>query len=151
VNAVAVEANKVLVRRFVEEVIGRGELEAVEELVAADYAYHAPGMEVGGREGVKQLFAMLRGAFPDWRESVEDLIAEGDKVVFRVTGRGTHQGAFMGIPPTGRPVTVAGTDVVHIRDGKIVEHWANFDQLGMMQQLGALPMPGSAAPATPGA
>jgi steroid delta-isomerase-like uncharacterized protein len=148
---VSTQENKALVRRFVEEVIGRGDLDLVDELVGDDYTYHGPGMEVPGRDGIKQVFAMLRGAFPDWHETIEDLVAEGDKVVFRVTGRGTHQHAFMGIPPTGKRVVVAGTDVVRVEGGRIVEHWANFDQLGMLRQLGVLPALGDAARAASGA
>ena len=135
------EENKALVRRFVDEVINGLRPEAIDELVADGYAYHAPGMEIAGREGIAGVFAMLRAAFPDWHEDIEDLIAEGDKVVFRVTGRGTHQGEFQGVPPSGRPVTVAGTDIVRLEDGKLAEHWANFDQLGLMAQIGALPTP----------
>jgi predicted ester cyclase len=99
-------------------------------------------MEVHGPEGLKQLFTMLRTAFPDWSETIEDLMAEEDRVVFRVTGQGTHQGEFMGIPATGKPVTRPGIDIVRNVDGKLVEHWANIDQLGMMQQLGVIPPPG---------
>ena len=138
-------ANKALVRRFVEQVISQGNLAVVDELVAGDYVYHGPGMQVGGPDGLKQLFTMLRAAFPDWQETLEDLIADGDKVVFRVTGHGTHQGEFMGLPPTGKRVTVAGIDLVRIEAGKLSEHWANFDQLGLLQQLGAIPAPGQAA------
>ena len=138
-------ANKALVRRFVEQVISQGNLAVVDELVAGDYVYHGPGMQVGGPDGLKQLFTMLRAAFPDWQETLEDLIADGDEVVFRVTGHGTHQGEFMGLPPTGKRVTVAGIDLVRIEAGKLSEHWANFDQLGLLQQLGAIPALGQAA------
>jgi steroid delta-isomerase-like uncharacterized protein len=133
------EDNKAIVRRFIEEVIGQGNLTVVDELLAAGYTYHAPGMEVRDPDGMKQVFMMLRTAFPDWYETTEDLIAEGNKVVFRVTGRGTHKGDFMGIPPTGKQVTMSGIDIVRIEGGKLVEHWANFDQMGMMQQLGVIP------------
>jgi predicted ester cyclase len=138
------EENAALVRRFVEEVISRGNLALADELIAADYVYYGPGMEVSGPDGIKQLFVMLRAAFPDWRENIEDLISEGNKVVFRVTGYGTHEGEFMGLPPTGNRVTVGGIDIVRTEGGKIVEHWANFDRLGMMQQLGAVPSPEAA-------
>jgi predicted ester cyclase len=111
----------------------------LDEAVTAGYVYHAPGMEVSGPENMKGVFQMLRAAFPDWKETVEDLIAEGDRVVFRVTGRGTHQGEFYSIPPTGRRVSMQGIDVVRIEGNRIAEHWAVFDQLGMMQQLGVIP------------
>jgi predicted ester cyclase len=140
-NPMSAETNKALVRRFVEQIISEGNLAVADELIATNYIYYGPGMEVSGPDGIKQLFTMLRGAFPNWYETIEDLIAEGDKVVFRVTGHGTHQGEFMGIPPTGRQVTVKGIDIVSITAGQIVEHWANFDQLGMLQQLGVIPAP----------
>jgi steroid delta-isomerase-like uncharacterized protein len=144
------DQHRALVRRFVDEVISRGELDQADQLLAPDYMYHAPAMEVRGPEGIKQVFAMLRGAFPDWSETIEDLVAAGDRVVFRVTGRGTHRSEFMGIPPTGQQVVVAGIDIVRLEGGKIAEHWAVFDQLGLLQQLGAIPAPGGAtAPTRP--
>ncbi len=136
-----IEENKALVRRFVEDVINGSRPAALDEFLSESYAYHAPGMEIAGSQGLRQVFAMLRSAFPDWREDIEDLIAEGDRVVFRVTGRGTHRGEFQGIPPSGRPVTVSDTDIVRIEEGRLAEHWANFDQLGMLTQIGALPTP----------
>jgi steroid delta-isomerase-like uncharacterized protein len=135
------EQNKAVVRRFIDEVISGGNVDLIDELVAPDYVYHGPGMEVPGPEGLKQVFTMLRTAFPDWSESVEELIAEGDRVVFRVTGRGTHRGDFMGVPPTGKAVTMPGIDIVRIVDGRLAEHWAQFDQIGMMRQLGVMPAP----------
>jgi steroid delta-isomerase-like uncharacterized protein len=135
------DENKTLVRRFIEEVISQGNLAVLTDLLAPHYQYHAPGMEVSGPDGMHQVFSMLRTAFPDWYETIDDLIAEGDKVVFRVTGRGTHRGPFSGIPPMGKQVTMQGIDIVRIADGKLVEHWAIFDQLGMLQQLGAIPRP----------
>lgn len=136
------EENKAIVRRFIEEVIGKGHLAAIDDLLTPTYIYHAPGMEVNGPDGLKQIFTMLRNAFPDWYETTEDLFAEGDKVVFRVTGYGTHQGDFMGIPPTGKRVAMSGIDIVRIEGGKLVEHWAIFDQVGLMQQLGVIPTSG---------
>ena len=138
------DENKTLVRRFIEEVINQGNLAALDNLLASTYRYHAPGLEVSGAEGMKQVFTMLRTAFPDWDETLEELIAEKDKVVFRVTGRGTHRGEFSGIPATGKLVAMQGIDIVRIDHGKIVEHWANFDQLGMLQQFGVIPAPGQA-------
>jgi steroid delta-isomerase-like uncharacterized protein len=139
------QENKALVRRLVKEVIGGGNLALVDDLVTPDYVYQAPGMEIAGPEGIKRVFAMLRGAFPDWREDIEQLIAEGDRVVFHVTGRGTHRGDFMGIPPTGKAVAMDGIDIVRVEGGKLAEHWAVFDQMGMMQQLGVIPTPGQGA------
>ena len=85
---------------------------------------------------------MYRSAFPDMQLTIEDQIAEGDKVVTRWTARGTHQGELMGIPPTGKQATVTGITVGRVANGKFVESWSNFDALGMMQQLGVVPVPG---------
>jgi predicted ester cyclase len=84
---------------------------------------------------------MYQMAFPDVRMTVEDGFAEGDKVVVRWTGRGAHTGELMGIPPTGKQVTVTGIDVYRVAGGKLVERWGEFDQMGMMQQLGVVPLP----------
>ena len=134
------EANKALVRRFYEEVLEKGNLTLVDELFASNYVYHEPTVgEVKGPEGIKQLAAMYRTAFPDLRMRIEDLVAEGDKVVSRWTGRGTHLGELMGVAPTGKQMTVTGMVISRIIGGKFVEDWENYDTLGMMQQLGALP------------
>lgn len=141
------EENKVLVLHIQEECFGRGNMDVADELIAPDAVYHdhPPGFP-GGPEGTKQFAAMLRSAFPDLHFTVEDVIAEGDKVVVRGTMRGTHQAEFMGIAPTGRQVEMSGIDIGRIADGKLVELWSNFDELGMMQQLGVVPAPGQAVP-----
>jgi predicted ester cyclase len=141
--SVTAEESKALVRRFVDEVISRGNLAALDDLVGPDYVYHGPGMVVRGPAGLRGLMGMLRGGFPDWAEAVEDVVAEGDRVAFRVTGSGTHRGDFMGIPPSGARVAIMGIDLVRVAGGRIAEHWANFDQLGMLQQIGAVPAPGA--------
>ena len=131
------EANKALIRRFFEEVVNRGELDAMDRFLAPEFISHEelpPGIP-SGREGAKQLFSMLRSAFPDLRATTEDEIAEGDKVVARVTFSGTHQGDFMGVPATGRRVAYAVIDILRIAEGQVVEHWAVADMLGLMQQL----------------
>ena len=89
---------------------------------------------------------MYLSAFPDLHITVEDMIAEGDKIVARLTMRGTHQGAFLGIPPTGKQVTGTAIDINRITGGKSVEHWNNSDTLGLLQQLGVVPLPGQVAP-----
>jgi steroid delta-isomerase-like uncharacterized protein len=133
---------KALYRRWFEEVVSKGNLSLADELLADDYVMHFPGMpEPVDREGHKQLVMMFRAGFPDWVETVEDVIAEGDKVVIRVTGRGTHEGEFQGIPPTGARVTATGMGIARIADGRIAETWAAYDALGLMQQLGAVPSP----------
>ena len=136
------EENKALFRRLVDEFINTGNEAVADEVMTPDFVEHE---ELGGpptREGVKQFFAMFRAAFPDLRVTIEDMIAEGDKVVARLTMRGTHQGEFLGIPPTGKQVTMGVIDIVRVADGKAVEHWGISDQLGLMQQLGAIPAPG---------
>jgi predicted ester cyclase len=141
------EDNKALFRRWCE-VISQNRLDRVEEIIAPDEVDHAlpPGIP-SGLEGVKQLFTLLHTAFPDLQIEIEDLIAEGDEVVGRVTARGTHEGEFMGIAPTGKPVSFNAIDVVRIARGKIVERWSQADNLALLQQLGAVPAPGQTAAA----
>jgi steroid delta-isomerase-like uncharacterized protein len=122
--------------------ISKHDLEGFLDLVADDMIEHEelPFPEAtGGKAGVGALFQSMFDAFPDFEMSVEDTIAEGDKVVIRVTARGTHQGEFMGMPPTGRRIEVPLIDIARIRDGKIAEHWGVMDNAAMMQQLGAMP------------
>ena len=136
----AVDANKHLYRRWFEDVVSGGDLPLADELLAPGYRLHFPGMpEPLDREAHKGLVMMFRSAFPDWVETVDEVIAEGDKVVIRVTGRGSHQGEFQGIPATGRQVTATGVGIARVEDGRIVEAWAAYDALGLMQQLGAIP------------
>ena len=136
------EQNKAIVRRMYE-ILTTGNLDALDEVIAANLADHnpAPGL-ASGLDGTKQWFAMLRSAFPDFRLTIADMIAEGDKVVARVTVQSTHRGEFMGIPPTGTQVTITGIDIVRIARGQIVERWGEFDNMGMMQQLGVIPSQG---------
>jgi steroid delta-isomerase-like uncharacterized protein len=117
------EENKAVVRRFnelVEEYWRTGDADAFDEVVAPDFVHHAPGLPPD-REGMKQALPMFRAAFPDMRLTVEDMIAEGDKVVDRVTVRGTHQGELMGIPASGTQVEFTEMHISRIADGKIVE------------------------------
>lgn len=142
------EQNKQLVRRAVEEVWNQGNYAAVDELAASDIVVHAslPDREVHGTAGVKQFYATLREAFPDLHFTIEDQIAEGDRVVTRWTARGTHTGTFNGIPPTGKTGIVSGIDIDRIANGKVVECWPNADELGLLQQLGVIPAPERVAP-----
>lgn len=137
------EENKGIMRRIYEEVINQGNMDAADELIAADLVEHDPfpGYEPS-LEGFKEGLAAFRGAFPDLHATVEDMIAEGDMVAARITMSGTHQGEFMGIPPSGKRVTISGIDLARFEGGKGVEHWANQDDLGMMQQLGVVPAQG---------
>ena len=133
--------NKTIARKVFEEIQSQGNLALVDELVASDYVGHTPLADIHGPEGAKQFEEMLYEAFPDYQVTVEDQIAEGDKVVTRWTGRGTHQGQFQGMPPTGKQMTMSGITIFRIANGKLVEGWNNPDLLGMLQQLGAVPVP----------
>lgn len=134
------EENKAIFRRYFEEVLNAGNLDLVDELIARTYVSHYPtGYDFGGGPGgVKQIVTAVRAGFPDVHFTVEDLLAEGDKVVGRWTFRGTHQGDFMGILPTGRKVSVMGIAIYRIARGKITEAWVAWDSMGLMQQLGAV-------------
>jgi steroid delta-isomerase-like uncharacterized protein len=133
------EANKALTLRYWEEVANKGNLDLIEEICAPDYVCHEVDQDIRGPEGVRQFISMLRAAFPDLHVTVEDVIAEGDKIVQRWTGHGTNQGELMGIPPTGNRVSVAGITISRFKDGKVSEEWEVYDMMGMMQQLGVIP------------
>lgn len=137
----ALEANKALTRRFFEEVWSTGDLSRRDEFLAATYRGHLGGDQTLDREGWSAFFRGFREAFPDATFTVEDQVAEGDRVALRLTMRGTHLGPLNGLPPTGREVTVSGISIERVVDGRIVEGWNQNDALGMLQQLGALPAP----------
>ena len=134
------EENKVLIRRFYEEVFNKRNLAALDEFYAPDHVDHTlpPGLPVGP-EGTKQAIAMILSGFPDLHVTIEDMIAEGDKVVIRFTTHGTQLGRLGGIPPTGKQVAVSTIEITRIADGRIVEDWGLDDRLGMLQQLGLAP------------
>ena len=136
------EENKAVVRRYYEA-CNRGKeagMAAIEELYAPDFVYHGTGVFPDmDPAAMKQLTPAFFTAFPDSHFTVEDLIAEGDTVVVRFTMRATHQGEFMGIPPTGKVVTMTGIYIARIAGGKYVEDSGIEDQLGLLQQLGAIP------------
>lgn len=136
------EANKATARRFIEEVWNGGQLAVIDELVLSAYVDHDPNNPLSteeGPEGVKQSVTIWRTAFPDVQVTVEGQIAEGDMVVTRWRAHGTHRGTLLGIPPTGRQVSVTGVFVERYQDGQIAESWTEFDALGLLQQLGAVP------------
>jgi steroid delta-isomerase-like uncharacterized protein len=142
------EENKALVRRYFEEIWDKGNLDLIDELFTTNFVRHGPTGtegEVRGLEGFKGLVSMYRSAFPDLRVPVEDLIAEGERVVTRWAARGTHQGELMGIAPTGNQASVTGIIVDRISGGKIEEEWVDYDTLHLMQQIGAVPQPGETA------
>ncbi len=134
------EENKDLARRSWEMLVNQQNPDAIDELYAADLVWHEPDQDVRGSEEAKQFLDMYLSAFPDIRVTVEDEIAEGDKVVTRWTIRGTHQGEIEEFgPPTGRQVEIAGITIHRIEGGKIVEEWERYDNLSVMQQLGFVP------------
>lgn len=137
------EQNKQLIRRGVDEVWNRGNLDAANEMLASDFVNHATGLleETTGSEGIKTFFGALRSAFPDLTFTIEDHIAEGDRVVTRWSAVGTHKGDFQGIPATGKRVQISGTDIDRIENGKIAECWMSMDELGLLQQLGVVAGP----------
>jgi predicted ester cyclase len=142
-RSVSAEENKQLMRRFIEE-WNKGDTQApdvlIEETVDSDFVNHdavGPG-EGRGPEGVKKMFGAFRVAFPDGRTTIEDAISEGDTLVTRWTFRGTHEGEFGGIEPTGTRVTLRGINIDQIKGGKFVERWYQSDGLGLMRQLGVI-------------
>ena len=139
------EEHKAVARRFYEQVLNQRNLDVLAEVIAPEGVDHsaAPGT-LPGREWVRQTVQAFLAAFPDFRYRIEDLIAEGDKVVVRATWSGTHQGDLMGIPATGRAVTVSVIEMARLANGQMVEHWAVSDNLSLMQQLGAIPALGQA-------
>jgi len=137
------DQNKDVARRYYVRVLNDGDLDLLDELAAEAYEEHDPVPGQGtGLQGLKDRVTILRDAFGQ-TFTVEDVVAEGDRVVVRWTGLGTHSGEFMGIPPTGRSFTIAGIDVIRFENGRMAEHWHVVDQLALMQQLGLLPAPES--------
>jgi steroid delta-isomerase-like uncharacterized protein len=133
------EANKEIIRRLFDAVLNGGKLGLLDTLVGAAYVDHnpAPG-QAAGAAGVKARVAALREAFPDLRFTLEEIVGEDEIVAARYHWRGTHRGSFLGVPPTGKTLLVRGMDFYRLRDDKIVEHWDNVDDLGMLTQLGDL-------------
>jgi steroid delta-isomerase-like uncharacterized protein len=132
--------NKTVVRGFIDALFSRGELDAVDTYLATDFINHDPPLNVtADREGMRSAAAMFRTAFPDWHSELHELIAEGDLVVERFTASGTHQGEALGVPGTGRTVSLRGINIFRLRDGLIVERWGRLDELGLLRQLGLVP------------
>lgn len=135
----SVTNSKQLADRVWEEVWHQGALGRIDELFAPDFVRHDPGRELHGPEENRQFISALRAAFPDLHVTVEDQIAEGDKVCVRYRFQGTHEGTFLGIPATTKRITYSGILIYRILNGKIAEQWTEFDLLGFLKQLGALP------------
>ena len=142
------EQNKALVARVPLEAFNQGKLEVIDEVIADNHIDHAvlpPGLPPG-KEGLKLLAKGLRSAFPDLKITIDLQVAEGDLVVAHATTTGTMKGEFAGMPPSGKTATWEAIHITRVKDGKIVEHWAVQDNMGMLQQLGFVPAP-EAAPA----
>ncbi|MBA7613336.1 hypothetical protein ES703_20583 [subsurface metagenome] len=134
----SVEENKAIARRWNDEIWNKGNIAAIDELMAANFLWlNAPPGAPSGLEGFKRFQAESLGAFADMNCTIEDMVAEGDKVAVRWAWSGSHTGEYMGIAPTGKRVTMTGVSIIHIVGGKIVEEWDESDNLGFMTQLGA--------------
>ena len=132
--------NKAIVKEFIDRLFSEGDLSAIDDLAAPDYVDNDPPFGADGtREGMRQVGAMMRAAFPDWRSEVHSLIAEDDIVVERFTASGTHKGEINGVAPTDKVCSLAGINIFRVRDGKVVERWGRLDELGFLKQLGAIP------------
>ena len=143
-------ANKALIRRFYEEFVNPGNLAVADEIIAPDCPLHFGGAFMGrGPEAFKQTRAVLYAGFPDLRWTIEEMVAEGEKVAERLTARGTHEGEFMGVAPTGNRVEIPAIAMAHIREGRIAEMRGMPNMLGLMQQIGAVPAPGQTEEASP--
>jgi len=140
------QENKASARRFLEEVINKGNVAVIDELSGANFVDHqAPPGVPPTVEGIKGYITMFRAAFPDLHYTIEDSIAEGDRVVQRTTAHGTMKGDFMGMPASGKSATWSEIHITRFENGKAIEHWAVVDQLGMLAQLGFAQAPGQPA------
>lgn len=136
------ESHREVIRRFINEAINQGDLSLLDELVHHDYVFRSPGQELHGVEALKAFFAGFRDAFPDLHLNIDELLIEGNKAVSSFTLTGTHKADYMDIPATGKPVKINGMVLSRFRAGKIREEWEVLDQLGLLQQLGVVSLPG---------
>jgi predicted ester cyclase len=144
------EENKNVMHRFYDEWVHSGNEDTLEEIIAPDCPLYFSGMFMGtGPEAFKQIRAMMYSAFPDFRWTFDEIIAEGETVAEHLTGRGTHQGEFMGVAPTGNRIEIPAMAMAHIREGKITEMRGMPHMLGLMQQIGGAPAPGQTEEASP--
>jgi predicted ester cyclase len=132
------EQNKQVFRMVIEEAYSRGNMDVLDRAFAPNFVEHQAGILPPTVEGVRKSIGYLRRAFPDIKLTIDEIIASGDKTWARITGNGTHEGPFMGLPPTGKSIVVTVMDVCRFENGQIVEHWGVADQLAVMAQLGAL-------------
>ena len=135
----------VVLRLWYDELWDKWNLSAADELLSDDYGLHLPGVPTAfDRNATKQVVAMFSASFPDLKHTVDEIVAEGDTVAARWTVRGTHRGEFQGIPASGKQVTLSGITVHHLKDGKLRETWLSFDNMELLQRLGAVPAPAQA-------
>jgi steroid delta-isomerase-like uncharacterized protein len=138
----AAEENRTVVRKFLEELFNQHDMGAIDRYLSADYVDHVtpPGIPPT-RDGFRQFVGSFFAALPDFRYTIEDVIATEDRVAVRLTAQGTQQGEFQGIPATGKRATWSEMHIGRMQNGKIVEHWGQIDNMGMLQQLGVIPTP----------
>jgi steroid delta-isomerase-like uncharacterized protein len=136
------EQNKALIQRVFEEGINQGALEIFDEIIAPAYVNYNMPAPTPGPAGLKQVVGAFITGFPDMHITLEQVIAEGDKVASQGRMRGTHTGDFMGIPATGKAIDITYIDIWRIENGKAMENWVQLDMMGLMQQLGVIPAPG---------
>jgi steroid delta-isomerase-like uncharacterized protein len=136
------DTNKLVMRRFTEFINTASE-KLASELIAPDAIFHVPGRSepMRGPAGYLAIIGMMRGGFPDIQWTLEEMIAEGDKVAARFTMRGTHSGTFLGVPPTGKAIAVQAMNIYRLREGHFIEEHGQPDMLGLLQQIGAVPTP----------
>ena len=133
------EANKAIVRRFIDEIFLGGNFESVDALLTEDFTPHSWGSMQPGRDGLKEAIQRVQQGISDERMTIEDMIAEGDRVAVRLTSSATHTGDFMGMPASGKRYEIGEIHIFRIRDGRVSEHWHQADFMGMMKQLGSSP------------
>jgi steroid delta-isomerase-like uncharacterized protein len=138
----SIEDNKAIVRSFIDEVMNKQDISAIERLFAADFVNHTPQPGVPPtRDGIKAFFSKFLSAFPDLHASINDQVAEESKVMTFINLKGTQKGDFLGVPGTGKYVEINEVFIMHIADAKIAAYWVIFDRLSLMQQMGAIPAP----------
>ena len=135
----SIEENKRTVRRFFEVGPSKGDLDAANELLTPGFVLHVPLPCSPGVQGIDEVVTACRAAFENLNVTVEDMVAEGDRVAARFTARGIHKGPFMGLPPTGKPIVMTGMEIFRLENGRIAELWGEANLIGLMQQLGILP------------
>ena len=141
-TSTTLERNKALVRRFIDEIFLKGDFGAVDELLTEDFTPHTWGDMQPGRDGLKEAITRVSKGLSDTKMSIDDVIAEGDRVAVRLTSSAKQTGEFMGMPPSGKRYEIGEIHIFRLRDGRVAEHWHQADFLGMMRQLGATPQTG---------